>query len=131
MLNIILSLLIGSIITYLVTIISSTIKSSEIIDDAMLTYALLMMSAYEVSIQQLEHTIAVNKIEGVEAENLRKAHQMQFESFANKKIGEVVKYIPPAHTNILKYKNFNQLKVFLTQQFRRKYAESKQKNKKD
>ena len=131
MLNIVLSLMIGSILTYLVTIISSTIRSSEILENAMLTHALLLMSAYEVSVQQLEHTIVANKIEGLDAENLRKLHNNEFESFANKKISEIVKHIPTEHTNIIRYKNFEQLKIYVTQQFRRKHAQSKQKNKKD
>jgi len=131
MLNIVLSLAIGSILTYLVTIISSTIRSSEILENSMLTHALLLMSAYEISVQQLEHTIVANRIEGLEAENLRKLHRNEFESFANKKISEVVKHIPTEHTNIIRYKNFEQLKLYVTQQFRRKHAQSKQKNKKD
>ena len=130
MLNIVLSLMIGSILTYLVTIISSTIRSSEILENAMLTHALLLMSAYEVSVQQLEHTIVANKMQGLDAENLRKLHNNEFESFANKKISEIIKYIPTEHTNIIKYKNFEQLKLYVTQQFRRKHAQSKQKNKK-
>ena len=130
MLNIVLSLMIGSVLTYLVTILSSSIRSSEILENAMLTYALLLMSAYEVSVQQLEQTIVANKIEGREATNLRKLHNNEFESFANNKIKEVVKFIPTAHINIIKYKNFEQLKVYVTQQFRRKHAQSKQKNKK-
>jgi ribosomal protein S18 len=131
MLNIVLSLMVGSILTYLVTILSSSIRSSEILENAMLTHALMLMSAYEVSIQQLEHTIVANKIEGRDAENLRKLHNNEFETFANKKIKEVTKHIPTAHTNIIKYKNFEQLKLYVTQQFRRKHAQSKQKNKKD
>jgi ribosomal protein S18 len=130
MLNIVLSLMIGSVLTYLVTILSSSIRSSEILENAMLTYALLLMSAYEVSVQQLEQTIVANKIEGRDATNLRKLHNNEFESFANNKIKEVVKHIPTAHINIIKYKNFEQLKVYVTQQFRRKHAQSKQKTKK-
>ena len=131
MLNIILSLMIGSVLTYLMTILSSSIRSSEILENAMLTHALLLMSAYEISIQQLEHTIVANKIEGLDAENLRKLHKNEFEAFANKKIKEVVKFIPTAHINIIKYKNFEELKIYVTQQFRRKHAQSKQKTKKD
>tara|TARA_R100000081_G_C4659731_1_gene86989 strand:- start:27 stop:320 length:294 start_codon:yes stop_codon:yes gene_type:complete len=97
----------------------------------MLTHALLLMSAYDISIQQLEHTIVANKIEGLDAENLRKLHKNEFEAFANKKIKEVVKFIPTAHINIIKYKNFEELKIYVTQQFRRKHAQSKQKTKKD
>ncbi len=128
MLNIVLSLAIGSILTYLVTIISSTIRSSEILENAMLTHALLLMSAYEVSLQQLEHTIVANKIQGSEADNLRKLHSNEFKSFADRKISEIMKHIPTEHTNIIRYKNFEQLKLFVTQQFRRKHAKSKQKN---
>jgi ribosomal protein S18 len=131
MLNIILSLMIGSVLTYLMTILSSSIRSSEILENAMLTHALLLMSAYDVSIQQLEHTIVANKIEGLDAENLRKLHKNEFEAFANKKIKEVIKFIPTAHINIIKYKNFEELKIYVTQQFRRKHAQSKQKTKKD
>ena len=130
MLNIILSLLVGSVLTYLITIISSSIRSSEILENAMLTHGLLLMSAYEISVQQLEQTIVANKIEGRDAENLRKLHNNEFEAFANRKINEVIKHIPIAHTNIIKYKNFEQLKLYITQQFRRKHAQSKQKTKK-
>lgn len=131
MLNFVLSFMIGAIATYIVTILSSSIRSAEILENAMLTHALLLMSAYEVSVQQLEHTIVANKIEDREADNLRKLHNNEFESFANKRIEEATKHIPTAHTNIIKYKNFEQLKVYITQQFRRKHAQSKQKNKKD
>ena len=55
----------------------------------------------------------------------------EVDSFIIDKIKEALKNIPLAHTNIIKYKNFEQLKLYITQQFRRKYAQSKQKNKKD
>lgn len=124
MLNFILSFMIGSIATYLVTILSSTVRSSEILEDAMLTHALLLMSAYEVSIQQLEHTIVANKIEGLDSDNVRKLHRNEFESFANNKIKEVIKHVPMAHTNIIKYKNFKQLELYITKYYRSKYAKS-------
>ena len=124
MLNFILSFMIGSIATYIVTILSSTVRSSEILEDAMLTHALLLMSAYEVSIQQLEHTIVANKIEGLDSDNVRKLHRNEFESFANNKIKEVIKHIPMAHTNIIKYKNFKQLELYITKYYRSKYAKS-------
>ena len=127
MFTIVLSALFGASLTYFITIVSSTIRSSEILENSMLTHALLMMSAYDVSIQQLEHTIVANKIEGLEAVNLRKLHKNEFETFANKKIKEIIRHIPPAHTNIVKYKNFKQLKAYVTQQFRRKHAQFKQK----
>ena len=124
MLNFILSFMIGSIATYIVTILSSTIRSSEILENEMLTHALLLMSAYEVSIQQLEHTIVANKIEGLDSDNVRKLHRNEFESFANNKIKEVIKHIPMAHTNIIKYKNFKQLELYITKYYRSKYAKS-------
>jgi len=124
MLNFILSFMIGSIATYLATILSSTIRSSEILEDAMLTHALLFMTAYEISIQQLEYTIIANKVEGLDADNLRKLQRSEFESFANNKIKEVTKHIPMAHTNIIKYKNFKQLELYITKYYRSKYAKS-------
>jgi hypothetical protein len=116
--------MIGSIATYLATILSSTIRSSEILEDAMLTHALLFMTAYEISIQQLEYTIIANKVEGLDADNLRKLQRSEFESFANNKIKEVTKHIPMAHTNIIKYKNFKQLELYITKYYRSKYAKS-------
>ena len=124
MLNFILSFMIGSIATYLVTISSSTIRSSEILENAMLTHALLLMSAYEISTQQLEHTIVANKIKGLDADNVRKLHRNEFELFANNKIKEVTKHVPMAHTNIIKYKNFKQLEIYITKYYRSKYAKS-------
>jgi len=124
MLNITLSFMIGSIATYLVTILSSAFRSSEILESAMLTHALLLMSAYEVSIQQLEHTIVANKIEGLDSDNVRKLHRNEFELFANNKIKEVMKHVPMAHTNIIKYKNFKQLELYITKYYRSKYAKS-------
>jgi hypothetical protein len=125
MLNFVLSFMIGAIATYIVTILSSSIKSSEILEDAMLTQALVIMSAYEISIRQLEQPIVANRIEGLEAENLRKLHRNEFEAFANKKIKNLAKHIPVTHTNIIKYKNFEQLKFYATKQYRSKYAKSK------
>ena len=117
--------MIGAIATYIVTILSSSIKSSEILEDAMLTHALVIMSAYEISIRQLEQTIVANRIEGLEADNLRKLHMNEFKAFANRKIGETAKHIPLAHANIIRYKNFEQLKIYATKQYRSKYAKSK------
>jgi hypothetical protein len=117
--------MIGAIATYIVTILSSSIKSSEILEDAMLTHALVIMSAYEISIRQLEQTIVANRIEGLEADNLRKLHMNEFKAFANRKIRETAKHIPLAHANIIRYKNFEQLKIYVTKQYRSKYAKSK------
>lgn len=123
-----LSFAFGCALTYLITILSSAIRSSEILENAMLTYALLMMSAYEVSLQQLENTVVRNRIEQGEAERLRKIHANEFTSFADKKIREIIKFIPPSHENIMRYKNFEQMKLYITQQYRSKHAKINQKN---
>jgi hypothetical protein len=128
MVNIILSFLIGCIFTYLITILSSALRASTLLEEAMLTYALLLMSAYEVSLKQLEMAIIAGKIPDSQARVLRKANSDEFERFANKKIKEVLKNVPIAHTNIIRYKNFSEMKIYITQHYRRKYAKSKQEN---
>jgi hypothetical protein len=128
MLNIILSFLIGIILTYIITILSSAVTASTLLEDAMLTYAILLMSAYEVSINQLETMIVAAKIPREQAELLRGANRNEFNTFANKKIEEMLKDIPVAHTNIIRYKNFSEMKSYITKQHRSKYAKSKQEN---
>ena len=83
------------------------------------------MSAYEVSLQQLEKAIVAGKIPDNQAAVLRRANNDEFEKFANKKIEEVLKTIPTSHLNIIRYKNFNEMKVYVTKQYRSKYAQSK------
>lgn len=119
------SFFIGCTLTYLVTVISSGLVASTVLEKANLTYALLLMSAYEVSIQQLEKAIVVGKIPDNQAAVLRRTNNDEFEKFANKKIAEVLKLIPTSHLNIIKYKNFNEMKVYVTKQYRSKYAQSK------
>ena len=85
MLNIILSFSIGCIITYLVTILSSALEASKILEDAMLTYSLLMMSAYEISTNQLERAIVAGRVDSAQAEMLRRVNKKEFETFANDK----------------------------------------------
>tara|TARA_R110001599_G_scaffold43516_1_gene130134 strand:- start:152 stop:538 length:387 start_codon:yes stop_codon:yes gene_type:complete len=125
--NIIISFLIGCIFTYLITTISSTLKASAVLEDAMQTYAILLMSAYEVSVNQLETVIVAGKIPQQQAEVLRRVNNNEFELFANKKIKEVLKTIPLSHTNIIRYNNFSQMKLYITKQYRSRYAKSKQK----
>ena len=127
MTNIIISFLIGCIFTYLITTISSTLKASAVLEDAMQTYAILLMSAYEVSVNQLETVIVAGKIPQQQAEVLRRVNNNEFELFANKKIKEVLKTIPLSHTNIIRYNNFSQMKLYITKQYRSRYAKSKQK----
>ena len=120
MLNIILSFSIGCIVTYLVTILSSAIEASKILEDAMLTYSLLMMSAYEISTNQLERAIVAGKVDSVQAEMLRRVNKKEFETFANAKIKEILVYIPMTHTNIIRYKNFKEMNEYVSKQFRSK-----------
>ena len=127
MTNIIISFLIGCIFTYLITTISSALKASAVLEDAMQTYAILLMSAYEVSVNQLETVIVAGKIPQQQAEVLRRVNNNEFELFANKKIKEVLKTIPLSHTNIIRYNNFSQMKLYITKQYRSRYAKSKQK----
>tara|TARA_R110000796_G_scaffold173477_1_gene290428 strand:- start:718 stop:1104 length:387 start_codon:yes stop_codon:yes gene_type:complete len=120
MLNIILSFSIGCIITYLVTILSSAISASKILEDAMLTYSLLMMSAYEISTNQLEKAIVAGRVDSAQAEMLRRVNKKEFETFANAKIKEILVYIPMTHTNIIRYKNFKEMNEYVSKQFRSK-----------
>ena len=120
MLNIILSFSIGCIITYLVTILSSALEASKILEDAMLTYSLLMMSAYEISTNQLERAIVAGRVDSAQAEILRRVNKKEFETFANAKIKEILVYIPMTHTNIIRYKNFKEMNEYVSKQFRSK-----------
>lgn len=127
MINIILSFLFGCTFIYLVTTVSSALKASTVLEDAMLTYAILLTSAYEVNVSQLETVIVAGKIPDQQAEILRRANSSEFEAFANKKIREILKVIPTSHTNIIRYNNFAQMKLYVTKQYRSRYAKSKQK----
>ena len=120
MLNIILSFSIGCIVTYLVTILSSAIEASKILEDAMLTYSLLMMSAYEISTNQLEKAIVAGRVDSAQAEMLRRVNKKEFETFANAKIKEILVHIPMTHTNIIRYKNFKEMNEYVSKQFRSK-----------
>ncbi len=119
------SFFIGCTLTYLVTVLSSGLVASTVLEKSNLTYALLLMSAYEVSLQQLEKAIVAGKIPDNQAAVLRRTNNDEFEKFANKKIEEVLKLIPTSHLNIIRYKNFNEMKVYVTKQYRSKYAQSK------
>jgi hypothetical protein len=122
-----LSFLFGCTLTYLITVISSALKSATVLEDAMLTYALFLMSSYEVTLKQLELTILAGKMSENQANVLRRANSEEFEKFANKKIKEVLNIIPPSHTNIIRYKNFNEMKVYVTKQYRSRYAKTNKK----
>ena len=122
-----LSFFIGCCLTYLSTIFSSAMRSSEILENAMLTYAIMLMSIYDISVQQLEQAVIANEIDPVEARTIRRIHKAEFEAFANKNIKELLKRISPAHENIIRYKNFKDLEVYITNQFRKQHAKSNQK----
>jgi|TARA_R110001592_G_scaffold43501_3_gene140904 hypothetical protein len=124
MINIILSFLIGCTFMYLLTVVSSALKAATVLEDAMLTYAILLMSAYEVSLKQLEMVIVAGQIPQPQAEVLRQVNKKEFETFANTKIEEILKTIPVAHTNIIRYNNFSEMKLYITKQYRSKYAKS-------
>ena len=112
-----LSFMIGCCLTYLATIFSSAMRSSEILENAMLTYALMLMSIYDISVQQLEQAVIANKIDPVQARTIRRIHKTEFEAFANKNIKELLKRISPIHENIIRYKNFKDLEVYITKQY--------------
>lgn len=118
-----LSFLIGCTLTYLITVLSSGLTASTVLEKACLTYALLLMSAYEISLNQLEKAIVAGKIPENQANILRRTNNDEFEKFANKKIKEVLKLIPVSHKNIIRYQNFHEMKVYVTKQYRRKHAE--------
>ena len=125
MIQVLLAFTMGCISTWLVTIISSAVKASTVLEEAMLTYALLMMSAYEISLRQLEETIVRNKIDWREADGLRRIHNNEFQTFATGKIREILKNIPPTHHNIIRFKNFKDLKAYVTQQYRKRHEHIK------
>jgi len=127
MVNIILSFLFGCTFTYLIATVSSALKASTVLEDAMLTYAILMMSAYEVSVNQLETVIVAGKISHQQAEVLRRVNNNEFEVFADKKIRAILKIIPLSHADIIRYKNFSEMKLYVTKQYRSRYAKSNQK----
>ena len=118
MFNIVFAFLIGCTITYLVTIISSGVTAAKVLEESMLTHALLLMSAYEVSTKQLEDLIVSSQMNIAKAEVLRRANKEEFEKFADLKIDETRKMIPIAHLNIIRYTNFKEMNKYITDQFR-------------
>ena len=112
--------LMGCTITYLVTVISSGVTAAKVLEESMLTHALLLMSAYEVSTKQLEDLIASSQLNIAKAEILRRANKEEFEKFANLKINEVRSLIPTAHLNIIRYTNFKEMNEYVSNQFRSK-----------
>ena len=120
MFNIIVAFLIGCTFTYLVTVISSGVTAAKVLEESMLTHALLLMSAYEVSTKQLEDLIVSSQLNVAKAEILRRTNKEEFEKFANLKIDEIRRVIPTAHLNIIRYTNFKEMNEYITDQFRSK-----------
>ncbi len=120
MFNIIVAFLIGCTFTYLVTVISSGVTAAKVLEESMLTHALLLMSAYEVSTKQLEDLIVSSQLNVAKAEMLRRTNKEEFEKFANLKIDEIRRVIPTAHLNIIRYTNFKEMNEYITDQFRSK-----------
>ena len=120
MLMIAVAFLMGCTITYLVTVISSGVTAAKVLEESMLTHALLLMSAYEVSTKQLEDLIVSSQLNIAKAEILRRANKEEFEKFANLKINEVRSHIPTAHLNIIRYTNFKEMNEYVSNQFRSK-----------
>jgi hypothetical protein len=120
MFNIIVAFLIGCTFTYLVTVISSGVTAAKVLEESMLTHALLLMSAYEVSTKQLEDLIVSSQLNVAKAEMLRRTNKEEFEKFANLKIDEIRRIIPTAHLNIIRYTNFKEMNEYITDQFRSK-----------
>jgi len=120
MVNIILSFIIGCIVTYLVTIVTSALKASTVLEEAMLTYALLLMSAYEISVNQIEQNIVAARIDNITSENIRRVNKNEFEKFANSKIKEILALIPTSHLNIIRYKNFKEMNLYITKEYGRR-----------
>ena len=120
MFNIVFAFLIGCTITYLVTVVSSALKASTVLEEAMLTYALLLMSAYEISVSQTEQNIVIGKIDNITAERIRRVNKSEFEKFANSKIKEILKLVPTSHLNIIRYKNFKEMNLYITKEYGRR-----------
>tara|TARA_R100001086_G_C11691542_1_gene218719 strand:- start:34 stop:420 length:387 start_codon:yes stop_codon:yes gene_type:complete len=120
MLMIAVAFLMGCTVTYLVTVISSGVTAAKVLEESMLTHALLLMSAYEISTKQLEDLIVNSQVNIAKAEILRRANKEEFEKFANLKIDEIRNMIPTAHLNIIRYTNFKEMNEYITDQFRSK-----------
>jgi hypothetical protein len=103
----------GCTLTYLMTVLSSSFNASKILQDSCLTFAFLIIAGYETNAEQVELIIANNKMSEEEAKRFRRESDKSFEEYVNKKIDIINKNIPPAHHNIVKFKNFQELKVFV------------------
>lgn len=108
-----LTFIMGALSTYIITIISSTIRAAAILEQANKTLALALIAGYETSLEQVELMIANNGLNEIQADNIRDRAKKSFEQYANKKIDFMVKNIPDSHLNILRYRNFHELKSYV------------------
>ena len=107
------SFALGCVLTYLMTILSTSIKSSRILEESAKTFALLVMSGYEANSQQVEILIVNNNMNKEQAKFLRKKSEESFENYVDNKINIINQNIPPSHHNIIKFKNFKELKLYV------------------
>jgi hypothetical protein len=103
----------GCTLTYLITVLSSSFNASKILEESCMTFAFLIIAGYETNAEQAELVIANNKMGKAEAERFRKESNRSFEEYVNKKIDIINKNIPPSHHNIIKFKDFNELKLYV------------------
>jgi hypothetical protein len=113
--ELILSFLIGCIFTYLVTVISSSLKAATILEDAAATFAIMMMMGYETNAEQAEFLIANNELNEEQAKAFRKKSHDSFETYANTKIKIINKNIPVAHKNIIRFHNVEEMKSYVVE----------------
>lgn len=119
----IVSFLFGCTFTYLITVLSSAVTASKILEEAMATYAVMLTKSYESSLYQIETIILKGKIEGRDADKIRTINHDEFEKFANKQIKGIISMIPISHTNIIKYNDFDTMKKYIEQKHRSKNVE--------
>ena len=103
----------GCTLTYLMTVLSSFMKSSEILKEALMTFAFFIIAGWETNAEQIEFVIANNKMNNREAAEFRKKSNKSFEKYVDRKIDIINENIPPSHHNIIKFRNFTELKKYV------------------
>ena len=91
---IVLSFLMGCTFTYLITIISSSIKAAVILEEACDTFALMMLMGFETNKEQSEYLIINNEMNDIDAQKVREKINRSFENQVNKKIMIINNNIP-------------------------------------
>lgn len=116
---IVLSFLMGCTFTYLITIISSSIKAAVILEEACDTFALMMLMGFETNKEQSEYLIINNEMNDIDAQKVREKINRSFENQVNKKIMIINNNIPVTHKNIVNFQNFEQLKTYMVDRLRK------------